>query len=375
MRINIFNLDSFRDNPAIKQIASNFSSNTFDVLDILSILFYINHLNAWDEIENFLPILHKFKDPGSFKEAIINLLSLTSGDEEKINLLNTVGSKEVFLKVIRELEEKLRLTNDLEVQKNAVQNAIAKINEYSEYLKAEDERIQSQELRAEGEEAEEIDEIFKVAAKSLGEIQEVMEQSEKTNDDIAFIQTMAKASLDKVSFITETIAKYFVITDENAVQILTAKSLKELAELKKKGLEADTDIISANFNKDTPLLVIQEKGDKLEDIENILIALNLPKEQAVVVSFEEKVTGLNQVLNQLHSAIQSHPKLGPTYAEQMRIYAGQKGVMDELFTTFEGKLPDEWRASVQIQTLEVLRTLIEGLINSFRMQQAIRVAA
>ena len=161
----VLDLDFFRGNPTMKQIILRLGDDAFDAVEILSVLLHMNYLKTQKEMESLLSALYKFKKPQSFREAINNLLSLTSDDQEKINLFEAYGSKEEFFSIIKTFEEKLRSTDNPKEQKKASEAAINKINEYGDYLKGRHAKEKGVDLGTEvGEE-----EIFKATAASLGD--------------------------------------------------------------------------------------------------------------------------------------------------------------------------------------------------------------
>jgi len=203
----IFDIDFFINNPAIKQAIFHLGDKAFDALDILSILFRMNYLKTQGEIEGFLSALPKLKNPQSFKESILNLLSLTSRDQEKIKLLDAVGSEEVLRKVVQDLKEKLSLTDNEELQAEASETAINKFNEYGEYLKGEYARQKGVEPKAEGEEPE--DEIFRVEGKSLGKFKNIIDNISKdpslaTDKNFKYVykKVVSKFNIPKTRFAT-----------------------------------------------------------------------------------------------------------------------------------------------------------------------------
>ena len=59
----------------------------------------------------------------------------------------------------------------------------------------------------------------------------------------------------------------------------------------------------------------------------------------------------------------------------MKIYAGDKSEIDQLFALLAKRLPEQWKGFVQIQTLDVLHSLIENLITLSVTQRMLSMAA
>jgi hypothetical protein len=177
-----------------------------------------------------------------------------------------------------------------------------------------------------------------------------------------------------LNYYRERIAFYFSQAPEATLQILTVKGLKEYQEMTQ-AMRAAPPHSRLALSKDAPILLIQEVGDTDEKTQALLKSLGLQAGKIFTVSFNENFMNETAVLNHISSLVESYPKLGKAYSRQLKVYAGSHGKLDLLLTRLAGHVPDEWKSSIQIESLEVLRDLIENFLSVFRMQQSLKIAA
>jgi predicted Rossmann-fold nucleotide-binding protein len=196
-----------------------------------------------------------------------------------------------------------------------------------------------------------------------------------SREDSGFMEALAEAAGDKTAHYLDALRGYFAMPGENALQVISCKGLRELADLRTKGLGTGDDVIGMNLRKDAPLLVVLESGDEAGALKDLSDRLGFPKNRLFSVVIQDGLITENQILNQLRAAAESRPGLGRAYGRQFKVFAGRDGRFNRLFTLLSKRPPESWKGFVEIDPLDVLEELITGLLNAERMAQAIRVAA
>ena len=153
------------------------------------------------------------------------------------------------------------------------------------------------------------------------------------------------------------------------------KEQRRAYHIKNKEKNVDFTIIGNNFQHNQPIVVILESGVSEESIQSAAAQLGIDPKNLYTISPQQEFINERNIFEHLESLIKSQPELSKYYQRNMKIYAGRDSELDRLFALLAKRIPEQWKGYVQIQTLDVLHSLIESLIAVSVMQKTLSRAA